>query len=58
LLTLGIGVLLDSARRGVFGSAPEIRIMMGIASISLLVNATVLYLLGKYRDQGVYLRAT
>ena len=58
LLTLGVGVLLDSARRGVFGSAPESRVMMGVASISLLVNATVLYLLGKYRDQGVHLRAT
>jgi Co/Zn/Cd efflux system component len=58
LLTLGIGVLLDSARRGVFGSAPESRVMMGVASISLLVNATVLYLLGAYRDQGVHLRAT
>jgi Co/Zn/Cd efflux system component len=36
LLTLGIGVLLDSVRRGVFGSAPESRVMMGVASISLL----------------------
>ena len=32
--------------------------MMGIASISFLVNAMVLYLLGKSRDQGVHLRAT
>jgi Co/Zn/Cd efflux system component len=32
--------------------------MIGVASISLVVNATVLYLLGKYRDQGVHLRAT
>jgi Co/Zn/Cd efflux system component len=58
LLTLGIGVLLDSVRRGVFGSVPESHVMMGVASISLLVNATVLYLLGTYRDQGVHLRAT
>lgn len=58
LLTLGIGVLLDSVRRGVFGSTPESRIMMGVASISLLVNATVLYFLGRYRNQGVHLRAT
>ena len=57
LLTLGIGVLLDCVRRGVFGSSPESRVMMGVAGISLLVNATVLYLLGKYRDQGVHLRA-
>jgi Co/Zn/Cd efflux system component len=32
--------------------------MPGVASISLLVNATVLYLLGTYRDQEVHLRAT
>lgn len=58
LLTLGICVLFDVVRRGVLGSAPESRIMMGIAGISLFVNATVLYLLGRYRDQGVHLRAT
>jgi hypothetical protein len=40
------------------GSAPESHVMVGVASISLLVNATVLYLLGRYRDQGVHLRAT
>lgn len=57
-LTLGIGVLLDSVRRGIFGSVPESRVIMGVASISLLVNATVLYLLGAYREQGVHLRAT
>ena len=58
LLTLGIGVLLDSVRRGIFGSVPEGHVIMGVASISLLVNATVLYLLGAYREQGVHLRAT
>ena len=58
LLTLGIGVVVDSIRRGVFGSAPESHVIMGVASISLLVNATVLYLLGAYREQGVHLRAT
>lgn len=58
LLALGIGVLLDSVRRGALGSSPESRVMMGVASISLLVNATVLYLLGAYRNQGVHLRAT
>jgi Co/Zn/Cd efflux system component len=57
-LALGISVLLDSIRRGVFGSAPDSRITIGAASVSLLVNATVLYLLGTYRDQGVHLRAT
>ncbi len=58
LLILGIGVLLDTSRRAAFGSAPEGHVMMGVATISLLVNATVLYLLGAYREQGVHLRAT
>ena len=58
LLTLGTGVLSDSVRRGIFGSAPESHVIMGVASISLLVNATVLHLLGAYRKQGVHLRAT
>lgn len=38
LLVLGIGVLLDAVRRGIFGSAPESGIMMAIASISLVVE--------------------
>jgi len=58
LLVLSMGVLLDVARRSVAGSAPVSGIMMGVASISLLVNASVLYLLGKHRDDGVHLRAT
>jgi cation diffusion facilitator family transporter len=58
LLILGIAVLLDSVRRGLSGNAPESRVMMGVASISLLVNATVLYLLGAYREHGGHLRAT
>ena len=32
--------------------------MMGVATISLAANATVLYLLGAYREHGVHLRAT
>ncbi len=58
LLVLGIGVLADTVRRAAFGSAPESHVMMGVASISLVVNATVLYLLGAYRREGVHLRAT
>ncbi len=58
LLVLGIGVLIDTVRRGVFGSAPESHIMMAVASVSLVVNATVLCLLGAYRAEGVHLRAT
>ena len=58
LLVLGVGVLIDVVRRTVTGSTPVSSIMMVVAGISLLVNATVLYLLGKHRDVGVHLRAT
>ncbi|MBV8629443.1 MAG: cation transporter [Silvibacterium sp.] len=58
LLVLGSGVLCDVVRRYATGSAPESRIMMAVASLSLAVNATVLDLLGKHRDEGVHLRAT
>lgn len=58
LLALGAGVLADAARRGVTGSAPESGVMIGVASLSLLVNATVLYLLGRFRDREVHVRAT
>ena len=57
LLVLGVCVLLDALRRSVVGSAPEGTVMIGVASLSLAVNATVLYLLTKYRTQGVHLRA-
>jgi Co/Zn/Cd efflux system component len=35
LLILGIGVLLDAIRRGVFGSAPESSVIIGIASLDV-----------------------
>ena len=58
LLVLGSAVLIDTVRRAVFGSAPEGHIMIAVASVSLVVNASVLYLLGAYREEGVHLRAT
>jgi Co/Zn/Cd efflux system component len=58
LLILGAAVLIDVARRAVFGSAPEGVTMIVVAALALAVNATVLRLLGKYRDGEVHLRAT
>lgn len=56
LLVLGIGVLLDAGRRALFGEQPEGWIMIAIASIALIVNATVL--LSRQRDPEVHIRAT
>ncbi|MBS0470919.1 MAG: cation transporter [Proteobacteria bacterium] len=58
LLLLGLGVLADVARRGVFGSTPDSVIMMVVATVALIVNATVLRLLGRMRGEGVHLNAT
>lgn len=58
LLVLGIGVLLDVARRFLSGEPPEGSIMVVVAAIALAVNATVLRLLSKQRSQEVHLRAT
>ena len=58
LLVLGIGVLGDVLRRGLMGSNPETTMMLIVASASLVVNSTVLYLLGRYRAGEVHLRAT
>ena len=58
LLILGAGVLLDVVRRGLVGSDPESLLMIGVAGVSLAVNATVLRMLGKIRGEGVHLSAS
>lgn len=58
LLTLGVVVLIDVGRRIWLGSFPESEIMIIVASISLVVNGTVLYLLSRFRNGEVHLRAT
>lgn len=59
LLILGMGILLDAGRRALFGSAPDGILMMAVATVSLCVNATVLYLLARQQEKGeVHLRAT
>lgn len=58
LLVLGVGVLVDVARRGVFGSNPESTVMIVIATVALILNSTVLHLLSRYRAGEVHLRAT
>lgn len=58
LLVLGIGVLIDVLRRGLTGANPESTTMMLVAALSLLVNSLILYLLNRYREGEVHLRAT
>lgn len=58
LALLGVAVLVDVVRRLVLGDQPEGTVMIAVASASLVVNATVLRLLGRVRDGGVHLNAT
>jgi Co/Zn/Cd efflux system component len=58
LMLLGLGVILDVLRRTVVGNSPEGHLMLIVASVSLVVNSTVLYLLSRVRHQGVHLNAT
>lgn len=58
LLMLGIGVLGEAIYRGLLQTAPQTGIMLAVAFLSLTVNSTVLYQLGKFRRQAVHMRAT
>ena len=57
LLLLGAGVLGDVVRRLLSNELPEGWWMIGVAALALTVNATVLRLLSKQR-QDVHIRAT
>jgi cation diffusion facilitator family transporter len=58
LLLLGLGVLVEVARRAVTGSEPEGNWMVGVSLVSLAVNVAVLRLLSPLRSGGVNLRAS
>lgn len=58
LLLLGVGVLVEVARRAVSGSAPEGGWMVGVSLVSLAGNVAVLRMLSPLRSGGVNLRAS
>lgn len=58
LLLLGIGVLIDVVRRVISGEPPEGVWMIAVSMVALAVNATVLRLLSKQRQDEVHIRAT
>lgn len=57
-ITLGIGVLLEVARRFVFGSEPVSTLMMVIGGAALAANVSCLMLLAKHRTGGIHMRAS
>ena len=58
LLILGVGVLAEVGRRLIYGAEPLSEWMIGIALLSLVVNLTVLRMLGPMKSGEVHLRAT
>lgn len=58
LLLLGVGVLIEVGRRAMVGSEPASGVMIAVASLSLVVNMSVLRLLRRFRTGDVHLRAS
>ena len=59
-LQVGIGllVLMDIARRFVFGSEPISALMMGMGLVALIANTICLILISKHRNGEVHMRAS
>ena len=59
-LQVGIGllVLMDIARRFVFGSEPISTLMMGMGLVALIANTICLILISKHRNGEVHMRAS
>ncbi|MCD1594458.1 sodium:proton antiporter, partial [Thalassospira xiamenensis] len=54
-LILAVGVLVEVVRRFVFGSEPESLVMMAIAFVALIANASCLLLISKHREGGAHM---
>ena len=57
-LALAGGALLEVARRAVGGSEPESSLMMMVAVVALLANATTMWLLARHRQGGAHMKAS
>jgi hypothetical protein len=58
LAILGVSVIVETGRRAVLGSTPEGSTMLAVATLALIVNSAVLWMLARYRDGAVHLRAS
>lgn len=57
-MALAIGALAEVIRRFIYGGEPEAPIMMTIASVALVANATCMFLLAKHRNGEVHMQAS
>lgn len=58
LAVSGAAVIVDAIRRMLEGDVPEAHLMAAAATLSLLVNASVLRMLWRFRHGEVHLRAS
>lgn len=57
-IALGLGVLLEVTRRGIYGSEPVSGLMMGMGLVALIANVACLLILSKHRNGGAHMRAS
>lgn len=57
-IVLAVGVLLEVARRFIFGSEPESLVMILISLLALAANISCLLLLSGHRQGGVHMKAS
>ena len=57
-LLLALGAMAEVARRLVFGSEPEPRLMTGVALVALAANVACLALLARHREGGAHMKAS
>ena len=57
-VVLALFALAEVIRRAVFGSDPESSLMMGVAFVALLANATCLVLISKKKEGGAHMKAS
>jgi len=55
---LAIGALVEVARRAVTGSEPESPLMIGMAAVALVANATCFWLVSQHREGGAHMKAS
>jgi len=57
-LALAGGALSEVVRRAVAGSEPESSLMMAVAAVALVANATTMWLLARHRKGGAHMKAS
>ena len=57
-IVLGIGVLIETFRRFVYGSEPEPNYMILISFMALAANVYCLYLLSSHKEKGAHMKAS